>query len=159
MSQFAEVYGNLYFKTKEGADKARAELLKNGYFVEDSKAPEATESYYWDNDGGYDEDAKTPRIGKAIYFNGGSMRNIGQMLDSLLEDFKDDIDPLSSIRCVCFDGCFSMSEWDGTEMQALNDDKLSKIMSCDFASVKEIMYYDESYMDYEVKADDWVMGA
>jgi hypothetical protein len=123
MSQYFDLDGELFYKDEASAQKARDTLVKGGWL----ERIEGTDQYGWTCDGcGFidEENATTPMAGASLYFNGGTQRNLGRIIDTLLEgaDF-----PYSHLRMCTTDGDYAMWELQGDKLVCLSDDAVLKI--------------------------------
>ena len=152
MSVYMEVYGEVYFDNKKDAKKALDFLKSEDWLREEDGV------YKWVSDGYIIEGEGTPIDADYVCFNGGTMRNIGRVLDYIFSEFKID-KKYTHYRTVCMDGTFSLGEYREGHVN-VSDEEIEAIIGC---PLSDLDYDDEdeenvcSYRSAEEKAYDWVL--
>lgn len=118
MGSYQEAYGVLTTTTAEAADAIREELADLGFLDKKTKSA-------WEGENG----GTTASSGHVIIFNGGTMRNIVNAVEGIVEAFAEKIDTQRTIlRGVSFDGDFALYEFNGKKMARLDDEELPEIV-------------------------------
>lgn len=146
MSTYMEISGTVHFKDKETAKKAIDFIVDSDWIRRDEDNPNMG-LWISENEGFGDVELDKDYL----VFNGGIMRNVGRLLNHILDEY--DIDKENThYRTLCIDGMFALSEYDadaGIDLD-VNSETFLDIVGC---SEDEIIHdEDEAYK----KDEEWI---
>ena len=168
MSVYIEISGEIHFRNKMDAKRAFA-FLKNGDWLRGEG--EYGDTSEWVSDGEIVGNGPIATNTTFILFNGGVMRNLGRVVNHILDTYAVDKEK-THYRCLCTDGMFALSEYsaeEGTDVDVTGDE-FFEITGCREDEIdydtEDISEGDEGWIDsvndclyntvYE-NACDWVV--